>query len=740
MTHSPATEPSGSAVPAELLIPEHDLNLLLSHRHWSPHDHYGWHQTARGSVVRTRQVGAEKVDLLIDGSALPMLPVGNDIWVVGLDSRRSLDYRFSVTWPGSTPVVAADGYHFLPTVGELDLYLIGEGRHERLWDVLGANLRSFDTPMGHVDGTAFAVWAPNAEAVAVVGDFCGWNAAQFPMRSLGSSGIWEIFIPGVGAGATYKFAIQTRDGRRLDKADPLAKQAETPPATASVVAESSHTWRDSQWIARREATDPATQPMSVYEVHLGSWRQGLGYEGLAHELVDYVAEHGYTHVEFLPVAEHPFGGSWGYQVTGYYAPTSRWGSPDQFRQLIDAFHARGIGVIMDWVPGHFPKDEWALARFDGPALYEHPDWRRGEQRDWGTYVFDFGRAEVRNFLVANALYWFEEFHIDGIRVDAVASMLYLDYSRNEGEWVPNQYGGRENLEAVQFLQEMNATVHKTVPGVLTIAEESTSWPGVTAPTYDNGLGFSLKWNMGWMNDTLQYFKEDPVNRKYHHNEITFSMVYAYSERYVLPFSHDEVVHGKGSLWGRMPGNAWLKAANLRTLYGYMYSHPGKNLLFQGQEFGQVAEWNESQSLHWGDCDGWEGEFHRGLHDLTAEINRVYRGQPALYTQDNGPEGFQWLKSDDAGNNMLAYVRYGSDGSALLAIVNMSGSRIDAYRLGLPQAGVWKLVLNTDDSRWQGASEDLPAEVQTENQGWDGFSQSALFRLPALSVQWYQLQP
>lgn len=733
------TDSRGPAVSPELLIPDHDLALLLENRHWSPHDHYGWHHTESGSVVRTRQVGAEKVELLVDGAALPMTPVGNDIWVVELETRRSLDYRFSVTWPGAAPVVVADGYHFLPTLGDLDLYLIGEGRHERLWEVLGANVRSFDTALGRVTGTAFAVWAPNAEAVAVVGDFCGWNPDQYPMRSLGSSGIWEVFVPGVGAGATYKFAIRTHGGCQLEKADPLAKRAETPPATASVVAERQHAWRDSQWIAQRESVDAATRPMSVYEVHLGSWRQDLGYRGLAHDLVDYVADHGYTHVEFLPVAEHPFGGSWGYQVTGYYAPTSRWGSPDELRELIDAFHARGIGVIMDWVPGHFPKDEWALARFDGPALYEHPDWRRGEQRDWGTYVFDFGRPEVRNFLVANALYWFEEFHIDGIRVDAVASMLYLDYSRNEGEWVPNQFGGRENLEAVQFLQEMNATVHKTVPGVLTIAEESTSWPGVTSPTYENGLGFSLKWNMGWMNDTLQYFKEDPVNRKYHHNEITFSMVYAYSEHYVLPFSHDEVVHGKGSLWGRMPGNAWLKAANLRALYGYMFSHPGKKLLFQGQEFGQVAEWSEARSLDWHDCEGWEGEYHAGLSAFTKELNRVYTAQPALFTQDNGPEGFQWLKSDDAGNNLLAYVRYGSDGSALLAVVNMAGSRIDSYRLGLPQAGTWRLVLNTDESRWQGAGDEVTAEVQSEPQEWDGFGQSACFHLPALSVQWYLLE-
>ncbi|NLP38684.1 MAG: 1,4-alpha-glucan branching protein GlgB, partial [Corynebacterium pollutisoli] len=505
----------------------------------------------------------------------------------------------------------------------------------------------------------------------------------------------------------------------------------------SVVVDSRYDWTDGDWIRQRSETDIINGPMSIYEVHLGSWMVGKGYKELTTELVDYVAEQGFTHVELMPVAEHPFGGSWGYQVSGYYAPTARWGDPDELRALIEAFHNRGIGVIVDWVPAHFPKDDWALARFDGPALYEHPDWRRGEQKDWGTYVFDFGRREVRNFLVANALYWIEEFHIDGLRVDAVASMLYLDYSREDGEWEPNQFGGRENLEAVQFLQEMNATVHRAHPGVLTIAEESTSWPGVTAPTEHGGLGFSLKWNMGWMNDTLEYFKLDPVHRKYHHNDITFSLIYAYSEKYVLPFSHDEVVHGKGSLWGRMPGDDWNKAAGLRALYGYMFSHPGKNLLFMGQEFGQTGEWDEAYSIDWSNLEGWGHEYHQGIKDLVKDIHWVYRSSPALYSQDHDSRGFQWIKGDDAANNLLAYVRWGNDGSALLSVINLSGTSQPAYKLGIPRAGDWELVLNTDDAKYEGAGNDLEQVVSTADEGWDGQEHSLTLHIPANSVQWYR---
>ena len=601
-------------------------------------------------------------------------------------------------------------------------------------------MRSYTTVMGEVHGTSFAVWAPNAIGVAVVGDFCGWNSSQYPMRSLGSSGIWELFIPNVGDGDVYKYAIQTREGHRRDKADPLAKLSETPPRTGSVVTTSQYTWQDSEWMERREAINNIDAPISVYEVHLGSWKQGLSYSDLATELVDYVVEQGFTHVEFLPVAEHPFGGSWGYQVSGYFAPSSRWGTPDEFRALVDAFHQHGIGVLVDWVPGHFPKDDFALARFDGEALYEHPDWRRGEQKEWGTYVFDFGRTEVRNFLVANALYWLDEFHIDGLRVDAVASMLYLDYSRKDGEWLPNQYGGRENLDAVQLLQEVNATVHRAFPGVLTVAEESTSWPGVTAPTEEGGLGFSLKWNMGWMNDTLEYFSKDPVHREYHHNEITFSMVYAYSEKFILPFSHDEVVHGKGSLWNRMPGDAWNKAAGLRSLFAYMWAHPGKNLLFQGQEFGQIEEWSEARSIDWYDMEGWEGEYHRGINALVRTLNSLYKELPALYSQDHTYEGFSWAKSDDASHNVLAFHRHGTDGSKLLCVFNFGGASHLGYTLGVPEGGQWVRILNTDDGIYEGADNDLPTEVEAVSFPWDGYDFSVQLHVPAMSGQWYRWEP
>lgn len=720
-----------------LLIPDGDRQRLLACTHNAPHDIYGWHPHGDGSIIRTRFIGAERVELLIHNASQPMQPLGDDIWATTLDDTHTPDYRYRITYPGAAPIIVADAYNFLPTLGSLDIHLINEGRHERLWDVLGANVRTYETTLGVVTGTSFAVWAPNATGVAVIGNFCSWNPSQYPMRSLGVSGVWEIFIPGIGDGDAYKFAIHTADGTRIDKADPLAKRTLTPPETVSVVAKQSEfEWSDHDWITARAGRDATNSAMSIYECHIGSWKQGATYATLTDELVPYLVENGYTHVEFLPVAEHPFGGSWGYQVTGYYAPTARWGSPDDFRRLVDTLHANGIGVIVDWVPAHFPKDDFALARFDGTPLYEHPDWRRGEQRDWGTYVFNFGRREVRNFLVANALYWFEEFHLDGIRVDAVASMLYLDYSREPGEWLPNQHGGREHWEAVQFLQEMNATVHREHPGVLTIAEESTAWPGVTAETDADGLGFSMKWNMGWMNDTLEYFSLDPVHRSHHHNEITFSLVYAFSERYVLPFSHDEVVHGKGSLWQRMPGDDWNKAAGLRALYGYMYSHPGKPLMFMGCEWGQTTEWDEAHSINWDDL---HRDYHAGIKRLVRDLNLVYRDTPALYSQDNTPMGFQWIKGDDASNNVLAYVRWGVDATPVLAVINLSGVSLPSYRLGLPEAGAWDMLINTDESVYGGAGNELPRTVYTEPTEWDRFDQSIELHIPAMSVQYYVLR-
>lgn len=708
------------------LLDVFDRARLVQRRHYAPHDVLGRHSADGNSVFRTVQCGADSVEVVTGGQSIPMHNIGDDIFELVTPASEG-EYSFRVTW-GQHSAEVQDPYSHWPTVGELDLHLIGEGRHERLWEALGARVMD--------GGIAFSVWAPNAAGVSVIADFNGWNPRQHPMRSLGSTGIWELFIPGQRAGAHYKFAITTGDGVQLDKADPMARFAEPAPATASIAVErDSYEWQDSAWIARRESQDILHQPMSVYEVHLGSWRKGLTYQELSTELVEYVTDKGFTHVELMGVSEHPYEPSWGYQVTSYYAPNNRYGSPDDFRAFIDALHAANIGVIMDWVPGHFPRDAWALARFDGQACYEHPDPRRGDQPDWGTHVFNFGRNEVRNFLVANALYWCREFHIDGLRVDAVASMLYLDYSRNEGEWLPNIYGGRENLDAVAFLQEMNATVQRDVPGVLTIAEESTSWPGVTKPTSEDGLGFSLKWNMGWMHDTLEYIQRDPAHRSHHHGEITFSMVYAYSENYVLPISHDEVVHGKGSLWQRMPADSsWDKAAMLRTLLAYMWTHPGKKLLFQGQEFGQIQEWDESRGVDWADQDGWEGEYHRGLSRLTAELNALYTDKPAMGTDDHSPDGFRWIAADDAANNVLSYLRRSADGSQWMAcVINFSGSTIDNYRIGLPAAGTWRQALSTDAARFEGADR-AQHNLTTATQGSHGFAQSAVLAVPAHSAQ------
>jgi 1,4-alpha-glucan branching enzyme len=517
-----------------------------------------------------------------------------------------------------------------------------------------------------------------------------------------------------------------------EKADPMAFRAETPPATGSVVFTSSYTWNDASWMESRPGRQPHASPMSVYEVHLGSWRSGRSYRDLASELVPYVRDAGFTHVELMPVMEHPFGPSWGYQVTSYYAPTSRYGSPDDFRYLVDAFHQAGIGVLLDWVPAHFPKDSWALSRFDGTPLYEHADPRRGEHPDWGTLVFDFGRHEVRNFLVANALYWLEEFHIDGLRVDAVASMLYLDYSRRPGEWTPNQYGGRENLDAVSFLQEMNATCYRRVPGIVTIAEESTSWPGVTRPTHLGGLGFGLKWNMGWMHDSLEYVRHDPIHRQFHHHEMTFSLVYAWSENFVLPLSHDEVVHGKGSLLRKMPGDRWRQLANLRAYLAFMWAHPGKQLLFMGGELGQEAEWAESRELEW-----WLQDLpdHAGLSRLVSDLNGLYRSSPALWTQDNSPEGFGWIDSNDAGNNVFSFLRYGVDGSVMACVTNFAAVPHSSYRLGLPVAGTWREVLNTDADQYSGSGVGNLGAVEADETTWHGRPASALLTLPPLGTLW-----
>ncbi len=628
------------------------------------------------------------------------------------------------------PVPAVVGYlNPQSTLGEVDLYLIGEGRHERLWEVLGAHVRRDEK--SELIGTAFSVWAPNARAVSLVGDHNYWDRTTHPMVPLGSSGIWEIFIAGIGAGTRYKFAIQSQHWQWIDHADPMARATEIPPLTASVINENNYEWQDATWMDARTTFQPWRAPISVYEMHLGSWRPGLSYRDLATELMAYLIEEGFTHVEFLPVMEHPFGGSWGYQVTSFFAPTSRFGSPDDLRFLIDTLHNAGIGVIIDWVPAHFPKDEWALARFDGSALYEHEDPRLGTHPDWGTLIFNYGRNEVRNFLVAGALYWLLEFHIDGIRVDAVASMLYLDYSRKHNEWIPNKFGGRENLEAVAFLQEVTATAYREAPGIMMIAEESTAWGGVTKPTADTGLGFGFKWNMGWMHDTLEYIKHEPVHRKFHHNEITFSILYAWSENFLLPLSHDEVVHGKGSLIEKIPGDRWQKLATLRALYGFMWAHPGKKLLFMGCEFAQSDEWNESRSLDWHLTEYAE---HSGVARSIKDMNNQYRSLAPMWQRDVSAEGFSWLVGDDAAGNTLAFVRWDDNKNAVIAITNFSPVPHESYQIPLPSVGVWREVLNTDDLKY-GGSGVTNGEIIALDVPRHGYAASATLRLPPLATIW-----
>ncbi|MCC2316304.1 1,4-alpha-glucan branching protein GlgB [Cellulomonas xiejunii] len=718
-----------AATPSPVPVDLDTLRTVAAGAYYDPHAVLGPHVGDGAVTIRTLRPLADSVVVVTPDARVAAWHEVDGIWCALVPGATVPDYRIEVTY-GTTTTIVDDPYRYLPTVQELDRHLVREGRHEQLWQVLGANVRSYSGLMGEVRGTSFAVWAPNARAVRVVGDFNHWQGAMHAMRSLGDSGIWELFAPGIEAGARYKFEILGRDGSWRQKADPLAKGTEVPPATASVVVESRYEWSDEAWLAARSQRDPHTGPMSVYEVHLGSWRRGLSYRDLAHQLTEHVLELGFTHVEMMPVAEHPFGGSWGYQVSSYYAPTSRFGHPDDFRYLVDCLHRAGIGVIVDWVPAHFPKDEWALAQFDGTALYEHPDPLLGEHPDWGTYVFNFGRPEVRNFLVANATYWLEEFHIDGLRVDAVASMLYLDYSRQPGQWRPNQYGGRENLDAISFLQETNATAYRRTPGIMMIAEESTAWPGVTAPTSAGGLGFGLKWNMGWMNDTLRYLSEEPINRRYHHHEITFSMVYAYSEHFVLPISHDEVVHGKGALYERMPGDHWQKLAGIRGLYAYQWTHPGKQLLFMGQEFAQQGEWAEGRSLDWHLLDD---PWHRGVMQALRDLNSVYLQTPALWKLDHTPDGFQWLASDEAGLNLLAYARYAPDAPTAVVVVNFAGVPHEGWRLPLPHGGTWREVYNSDSEVYGGSGVGNLGAVVAEAVAHYGRDWSASIRVPPLGA-------
>ena len=709
-----------------------DLLLLAAGTHPDPHTVLGAHPHPAGTVVRVLRPAAAAVAVRVGDREHPLEPLGYAVFAAVLPYPEILDYRIVTSYPQRPMAVGADGYRYLPTLGALDLHLINEGRHGRLWEVLGAHPRTYPGLDGDVTGTSFAVWAPGARGVTVFGDFDQWQGTGWPMRSLGESGVWELFIPGVAPGDRYKYRVHGADGRSADHADPFAFATEPPPATASVVTESGFTWSDRSWCARRATSDPLRAPLSIFEVHLASWLPGANYPELAEALADYAGGLGFTHIELLPIAEHPFGGSWGYQVTSYYAPTARFGAPDDFRAFVDHLHRRGIGVILDWVPAHFPRDAWALARFDGTPLYEHPDPRRGEQPAWGTYVFDYGRPEVRNFLVANARYWIEEFHIDGLRVDAVAAMLYLDYARPSGGWEPNMHGGRENLEAVAFLTELTDSLREAYPGVLTLAEESTTWPGVTRDTGVGGLGFTLKWNMGWMHDALGYFGRDPVHRSWHHHEITFSLMYAWSENYLLPLSHDEVVHGKGTLWTRMPGDEFAKAGGVRALLAYMWAHPGKKLLFMGQEFGHYREWWHDHGLDWDELDN---PLHRGIQLLVGDLNRHYRDRTALWSQDTTPGGYSWLTCDDRDTNMLAFLRHGSDGTVLACLCNFSGTTRSDYPVGLPVAGRWTEILNTDAQEYGGTGTGNLGTVYAEADGRQGQPASARLTLGPSSVIW-----
>jgi 1,4-alpha-glucan branching enzyme len=724
-----------------------ELDALARREHTQPHAILGAHPADGGVVVRAFRPGAVKVSVKpAKGKSVELEQVHAAGIFEGVIKGAEMPFRYKLKVDyGSAggKFTVEDPYAFTPTLGELDLHLLGEGRHEELYEKLGAHVRKHQG----VTGTAFAVWAPAAKAVSVVGDFNSWDGRLNAMRSMGTGGIWELFVPGVGPGAHYKYEILTADGELALKADPLAQETEHPPKTSSVVCAPQHAWStdDARFLQQRSEHQPLVEPVSIYEVHLGSWRlnslednRPLTYAELADELSAYATDMGFTHVELLPVMAHPFSGSWGYQVTGYYAPTPRYGSPDDFRNFVDRMHSRGIGVILDWVPAHFPRDEFALARFDGSAVYEHADPRRGAHPDWGTLVFNFGRHEVRNFLISNALFWLREYHVDGIRVDAVASMLYLDYSRREGEWVPNEFGGREDLEAVEFLKELNEVIYGRESGVISAAEESTAWPGVSRPTYLGGLGFGFKWNMGWMHDTLAYFQQDPIYRRYHHHELTFSLMYAFSENFVLPLSHDEVVHGKGSLYSKMAGaDPWQKLANLRALYAYMWAHPGKKLLFMGGELAQQAEWSHERSLDWHLL---EQAPHAGIQSLVRDLNRLYREEPALWELDSDPAGFYWLEPNAADENVVAFARLSRHGPEeeprqVVFVANLSPVPRTGYRLGLPRSTRWREAINTDSSYYGGTDVGNLGGVQPEPIPWHGQQFSAELTLPPLAALW-----
>jgi 1,4-alpha-glucan branching enzyme len=728
----PKTPKSKSTVEKE------GLQRLLHHVHPNPHGVLGCHPSPQGTTVRTFRPGADSVAVLFDGGGEFSLEKSHKdgLFEKTFTDRTSVfSYRLKVCY-GKEEFILQDPYRFTPTLGDVDLHLFNEGSHEELHDKFGAHLRTHEG----VEGASFSVWAPSAEGVSIVGDFNGWDGRLHPMRSLGASGVWELFVPEVKNGAYYKFEIHTKGGHLLLKTDPFAFATEVPPGTAARVFASHYPFQDQAWMEKRKNRDPWREPMSIYELHFGSWKRKAdgtcyNYRELAPELAAYVKELGFTHIELMPVMEHPFGGSWGYQVSAYFAPTARWGTPDDFKYFVDVMHQNGIGVILDWVPAHFPKDDWALGRYDGTALFEHQDPREGEHPDWGTYVFNLGRHEVRNFLLSNALFWLSHYHIDGLRIDAVASMLYRDYSRKDGEWIPNQYGGRENLEAISFLKRLNEVVYGLHPGALVIAEESTAWPAVSRPTYAGGLGFGFKWNMGWMHDTLDYFSKDPVYRRYHHNDLTFGFLYAWSENFILPISHDEVVHGKRSLLDKMPGDMWQKSANLRCLLAYMWAHPGKKLLFMGSEIGQWHEWNCDGSLQW-DLLQWKD--HQGFKKLTGDLNRFLRDKPALHEADTDPSGFQWVDANNADQNVAVFLRVSpSTGNVIACACNFAPEVRKDYRFGLPRGGFWREILNTDSEVYGGSNVGNGGGVMADQHGCHGQPCSATVTLPPLGVVWFE---
>ncbi len=725
-------------------LPIDEMNVFLAGAHPDPFGILGPHRVGDDLAVRVFRPDAREVTVVLarkDEQRFPAERLSGEGFFQAIlpGVKRNVSYRLHLTgWDDSTAVVH-DPYALGPIMGDVDLHLFSEGNHLEIYEKFGAHLRTIDG----VDGVYFAVWAPNAQRVSVVGDFNGWDGRTNPMRRLLGSGVWELFLPGVGEGVHYKFEIRTPAGALLLKSDPFALFNQHGKQTSSLVYNlDRYQWNDREWMEARPARKLHTSPISIYEVHLGSWRRkaveanrSLSYLELVETLLPYVVEMGYTHIELMPVAEHPFEGSWGYQVTNYYAPTSRWGTPDEFRQFVDRFHQAGIGIIVDWVPAHFPKDAHGLAEFDGTDLYEHLDPRQGEHQDWGTLIFNLGRNEVRNFLIGNALFWLDKYHIDGLRVDAVASMLYLDYSRKAGEWVPNAFGGRENLESVFFLKRFNEVCYERFPGIMTIAEESTAWPGVTHPTHLGGLGFGFKWNMGWMHDFLHYMALDPIFRRFHHNSITFSLMYAFQEHFVLVLSHDEVVHGKRSLLNKMPGDEWQQFANLRMFYAWMYGQPGKKLLFMGGEFGQLREWNHDGELDW-ELLGLPR--HDGLRRLVQHLNYVYKTEPALWECDDTHEGFEWIDFHDADNSVVAFMRRSRDGDVIVFAVNATPLVRQGYRLGVPGGGFYREIINTDAETYGGSNVGNMGGFEAEDFPWQGRTHSLLVSLPPLATVAFKL--